>query len=155
MGNSSLKLSLGWKHSIRQFLAMTPKILMRCLLREHSRVTFPTMWCPVVHQTLYLENTYYVMCNPKDVFVSYHVHASSVHAIPCQERDAYFKQWGSQLWKVFWPRLQLVGPQRWWYNVLIVKYEDMKRDLPSAVATIAKFIGQDISVHLVEEILQS
>ena len=34
----------------------------------------------------------YVLRNPKDVFVSYHIHASSVHAIPQQERDAYFKQ---------------------------------------------------------------
>ena len=45
----------------------------------------------------------------------------------------------------------------WWAhkdddNVLILKYEDMKKDLPSAVATIAKFIGQDISKELVEEI---
>ena len=30
----------------------------------------------------------------------------------------------------------------------------MKKDLPSAVATIAKFIGQDISKELVEEIAQ-
>ena len=45
----------------------------------------------------------------------------------------------------------------WWAhkdddNVLLLKYEDMKKDLPSAVATIAKFIGQDISVELMEEI---
>ena len=44
----------------------------------------------------------------------------------------------------------------WWThkdddNVLILKYDDMKEDLPSAVATIAKFIGQDISKELVEE----
>jgi hypothetical protein len=36
--------------------------------------------------------------------------------------------------------------------VLFLKYEDMKKDLPSAVATIAKFIGQDINKELVEEI---
>ena len=36
--------------------------------------------------------------------------------------------------------------------MLILKYEDMKKDLPSAVATIAKFIGQDISKEMVEEI---
>ena len=45
----------------------------------------------------------------------------------------------------------------WWAhkdddNVLVLKYEDMKKDLPSTVATIAKFIGQDISKQLVEEI---
>ena len=33
--------------------------------------------------------------------------------------------------------------------MLILKYED---DLPSAVATIAKFIGQEVSKELVEEI---
>ena len=45
----------------------------------------------------------------------------------------------------------------WWAhkdddNVLILKYEDVKKDLPSTVATIAKSIGQDISKELVEEI---
>ena len=36
--------------------------------------------------------------------------------------------------------------------MLILKYEDMKQDLPSTVDTIAKFIGQDISKELVDEI---
>ena len=45
----------------------------------------------------------------------------------------------------------------WWAhkdddNVLFLKYEDMKKDLPSAVDKIAKFIGQDISKELVDEI---
>ena len=38
--------------------------------------------------------------------------------------------------------------------MLILKYENMKKDLPSTVAIIAKFIGQDISKKLVEEIAQ-
>ena len=45
----------------------------------------------------------------------------------------------------------------WWAhkdddNVLFLKYEDMKKDLPSAVAAITKFICQDISKELLEEI---
>ena len=38
----------------------------------------------------------------------------------------------------------------WWAhkdddNVLFLKYEDMKKDLPAAVARMAKFIGKDIT----------
>ena len=36
--------------------------------------------------------------------------------------------------------------------MLILKYEDVKKNLLSTVAKIAKFIGQDISKELVEEI---
>ena len=86
--------------------------------------------------------------------MSYHVHASSVHAIPQQERDAYFKQFlqGVLNYASYFDHIL-----SWWAhkeddNVLIVKYEDIKKDLPSAVAIIAKFIGQDISKELVEEI---
>ena len=45
----------------------------------------------------------------------------------------------------------------WWAhkdddNVLFLKFEDMKKHLPSAVAIIAEFIGQYISKEVVEEI---
>ena len=47
----------------------------------------------------------------------------------------------------------------WWAhkdddNVLFLKYEEMKKDLPAAVARMAKFMGQDISAsqELVDEI---
>ena len=36
--------------------------------------------------------------------------------------------------------------------MLFLKYEAMKNDFPSAMAKIAKFIGQDISQDLVDEI---
>ena len=95
-----------------------------------------------------------IVRNPKDVFVSYHVHASSVRAVPQQERDAYFKQFmqGEVSYGSYFDHVL-----SWWAhkdddNVLILKYEDMKKDLPSAVATIAKFTGQDINKELVEEI---
>ena len=96
----------------------------------------------------------YVVRNPKDVFVSYFIHASSFQAIPQQECDVYFEQFlqGEVSYGSYFDHVL-----SWWAhkddnNVLILKYEDMKKDLPSAVATIAKFIGQDISKELVDEI---
>ena len=96
----------------------------------------------------------YVLRNPKDVFVSYYIHVSHIRGIPQQERDAYFKQFlqGEVSFGSYFDHVL-----SWWAhkdddNVFILKYEDMKKDLPSAVSTIAKFIGQDISKELVEEI---
>ena len=98
----------------------------------------------------------YVVRNPKDVFVSYYTHASNIRTVPQQvlEQDVYFKRFlqGEVSYGNYFDHVL-----SWWAhkddeNVLILKYEDMKRDLPSAVATIAKFIGQDISKELVEEI---
>ena len=37
-------------------------------------------------------------------------------------------------------------------NVLFLKYEDMKKDITSAVSRIARFIWQSVSQELVEEI---
>ena len=36
--------------------------------------------------------------------------------------------------------------------MLFLKYEDMKKDLGTAVVRMAKFMGQDISQELVDEI---
>lgn len=98
----------------------------------------------------------YVVRNPKDVFVSYSIHASSVQAFPQQDSDVYFKQFlqGEVSYGSYFSHVL-----SWWThkgddNVLVLRYEDMKKDLPSAVATIAKFIGQDIIKELVEEIAQ-
>ena len=37
-------------------------------------------------------------------------------------------------------------------NVLFLKYEDMKRDLPGAVSTIASFIGAELSSDVIAKI---
>ena len=96
----------------------------------------------------------YVVRNPKDVFVSLHIHASAIPFFVKREWDDYFDQFlqGDVGFGNYFDNVL-----SWWAhkdddNVLFLKYEDMKKDLPSAVATIAKFIGQDISKELVGEI---
>ena len=96
----------------------------------------------------------YVIRNPKDVLVSYFHHDRNIPIYPLYEWDEYFEKFmqGDVDFGDYFDHVL-----SWWAhkdddNVLILKYEDMKKDLPSAVATVAKFIGQDISKELVEEI---
>ena len=96
----------------------------------------------------------YVMRNPKDVFVSLHIHVSAIPTLIKKDWDDYFEEFlqGDVPYGCYFDHVL-----SWWAhkdddNVLILKYEDMKKDLPSAVATIAKFVDQDISKELVEEI---
>ena len=96
----------------------------------------------------------YVVRNPKDVLVSYHTHVSALPFTIKKEWDEYFEEFlqGEISYGSYFDHVLT-----WWAhkdddNVLFLKYEDMKKDLQSAVATIAKFIGQDISKKLVEEI---
>ena len=96
----------------------------------------------------------YVVRNPRDVAVSYFHHDRAVPVYPLYEWSEYFEKFlkGDVDYGDYFDHVL-----SWWAhkdddNVLFLKYEDMKKDLPSAVATIAKFIGQDISKELVEEI---
>ena len=96
----------------------------------------------------------YVVRNPRDVAVSFFHHDRAVPLYPLYEWNDYFEKFiiGDLDFGDYFDHVL-----SWWAhkddsNVLFLKYEDMKKDLPSAVAAIAKFIGQDISKELVEEI---
>ena len=98
----------------------------------------------------------YVVRNPRDVAVSYFHHDRAFPLYPLYEWNDYFEKFlkGDLDFGNYFDHVL-----SWWAhkdddNVLFLKYEDMKKDLPSAVAAIAKFIGQDISKELVEEIAQ-
>ena len=48
----------------------------------------------------------------------------------------------------------------WWphrndKNVLIMKYEDMKKDLKSSVTTIASFLGRNLSPEVITKIVDN
>ena len=95
-----------------------------------------------------------VIRNPKDVAVSYFHHYNSYPYYPNYEWSKFIDLFinGELEYGDYFDHVL-----SWWAhkdddNVLILKYEDMKKDLPSAVATIATFIDQDISKELVEEI---
>ena len=97
----------------------------------------------------------YVVRNPKDVVVSFYHHYLTFPFYPHYEWNEFFELFmkGDVNFGDYFDHVL-----SWWAhykdddNVLFLKYEDMKRDLPTAVAEIAKFIGQDISKELVEEI---
>ena len=95
-----------------------------------------------------------VVRNPKDVVVSYYHHIISFP-------QCFHYEWDNIL-EMFMDGNIAFGDYfdhvlSWWAhkdddNVLILKYEDMKKDLPTAVAQITKFVGQDISKELVDKI---
>ena len=96
----------------------------------------------------------YVARNPKDVAVSFYHHDRGFDYNPDIEWSQHFELFmqGNVHYGDYFDHV--LG---WWAhkdddNVLFLKYEDMKKDLPAAVARMAKFMGQDISQELVDEI---
>ena len=96
----------------------------------------------------------HVVRNPRDVAVSYFHHYNAIPIYPTLEWDEYFEKFlkGDVDFGDYFDHVL-----SWWVhkddkNMLFLSYEDMKKDLPSAVAKIAKFIGQDLSQDLVDEI---
>ena len=98
----------------------------------------------------------YVARNPKDLAVSYYHHHRGFKQLHRVEAE-----WESFL-EMFASGQIHFGDYfdhvlSWWThrsddNVLFLKYEDMKKDLPSAVSQIAKFIGQELSSEVLDEI---
>ena len=96
----------------------------------------------------------YIVRNPRDITVSFFHHYRTLPFYPHYEWEDFFEKFlkGDVDFGDYFDHVL-----SWWThkdddNVLFLKYEDMKKDLPSAVAAIAKFIDQDISKELVEEI---
>ena len=96
----------------------------------------------------------YVARNPKDVAVSFYHHDRGFDYNPDIEWTQHFELFMQG--KVHYGNY-FDHTLNWWAhkdddNVLFLKYEDMKKDLGTAVAKMAKFMGQDISQELVDEI---
>ena len=96
----------------------------------------------------------FIIRNPKDVAVSYFHHYRSFMFLPPPGWDEFFEKFlkGEVYFGDYFD-----CALSWWVhkdddNVLFLKYEDMKKDLPFTVAQIAKFIRQDISKEVVDEI---
>ena len=98
----------------------------------------------------------YIARNPKDVAVSLFFHYKRNHALPNANIDwslflCNFHHGNTEFGDFFDHVLS------WWAhrndpNVLFLTFEDMKRDLPSAIAHIARFIEIDISDEIISKI---
>ena len=96
----------------------------------------------------------YVMRNPKDLVVS-HFNFVTLHGMTTNISWDHF-------WKRFITGQSAYGDTfdhilSWWThrdspNILFLKYEDMKKDLPQAVSMIASFLEVDLSPDVVEKI---
>ena len=94
----------------------------------------------------------YIMRNPKDVAVSYYFFNKK---LPYHNKDL------ETFWKMYIKELDFGNHfdhvLSWWShrddeNVLILTFEDMKKDLPAAVSQVALFIGADISSDVIAKI---
>ena len=101
----------------------------------------------------------YVARNPKDVAVSYYHHCQRQIYYPLKlQWDEYFKA------SLIDGILAYYGDYfdhvlSWWKhrndpNVLFIKYEDMKKDLPSSVSKIARFLGSNIGENTITKIAE-
>ena len=98
----------------------------------------------------------YVARNPKDVAVSFFFHYSRIHIIPGAsiEWNLFFRNFicGNLVFGDYFDHVL-----SWWAhkddeNVLFLKFEDMKKDLPTAVSRIARFIKCDVTDEVIEKV---
>ncbi len=99
----------------------------------------------------------YIARNPKDTAVSYFYHSRAYKLFNYTGPwDHFFELFmNGKVGSGDWFDHVLI----WWKhkddgNTLFLKYEDMKRDLRSAVMATAAFIGRDVSSDTVDEIVQ-
>ena len=100
----------------------------------------------------------YVVRNPKDVAVSLFFHYKRVHTLPDTNID-----WSLFLCNFLHGNVEFGNffdhVLSWWAhrndaNVVFLTFEDMKKDLPSAITRISRFIRSDISDEVVSTIAE-
>ena len=96
----------------------------------------------------------FVARNPKDVAVSLFFHVRLRH-FPDMDWDSFWKKFacGDVVYGDYFNYLLDWWPHRDDKNVLFLKYEDMKRDLPEAVSQVASFMGVELTESVLAEIV--
>ncbi len=106
----------------------------------------------------------YICCarNPKDVAVAFYQHLTKRQGT--DDRIEFDLSWdefvdhflsGEVSFGSWWEHVP-----EWWAhrdesNVLFLKYEDMKKDLPTSIKTIADFLGYNIDQDTLQKIAQA
>jgi hypothetical protein len=92
----------------------------------------------------------YVVRNPKDVAVSLYFYGTAT----LMEWESWWKKYvsGDVVFGKYIDHLLSWLPHKNDKNVLFLKYEDMKKDLPKAVSQIASFLEVDLSSDVIDKI---
>lgn len=98
----------------------------------------------------------YIARNPKDLCVSLYFYNKRLPFYPHYEWDELFEHYidGEIEFGDYFDHVL-----SWWAhkddeNVLFLKYEDMKKNLPHEVARIARFLGYDLSSEMIQTIAE-
>ena len=86
--------------------------------------------------------------NPKDTIVSYYHHERLIKLFSfCGSFREYFDNFmkGLVAWGSYWDYTKDVWKRRDNPNVLVVFYEDMKKDLSGCIRKVAKFLEKDVT----------
>ena len=97
----------------------------------------------------------YVARNPKDVAVSYFHHYIGFKYTPGGPSWEDFFQWfinGDMAFGDYFDHVLSWWAHRNDENVLFLKYEDMKKDLPATVTQIAEFLGRRLDQSVISKI---
>ncbi|KAJ9600879.1 hypothetical protein L9F63_000991 [Diploptera punctata] len=93
----------------------------------------------------------YVARNAKDTCVSYYHHCKLLEGYTGNFED-YCKLFlgGSLCFAPFWPHVLNFWKRRDEQNILFLKFEDLKKDLPGVIKKTADFLGKDLNEDQVE-----
>lgn len=100
----------------------------------------------------------YVLRDPGDALVSYYHYVNGVFlerdAISIDEfaREAFLAAGGP--WGRYWDHVRSWWPQRECPNVLMLCFEDMKRDLTGTIVRVADFLGLAVDPPMLERVTQ-
>ena len=131
--------------------AMLEEVTQPRLFRSHF--SYDLLPCGPPHNTpcKYI----YITRNPKDVFVSYFFYMKQGY-VRNLEWDDFWEMFmkGDVMYGDYYDHLLSWLPHRDDNNLLFLKYEDMKKDLPLAVSKIAAFMEIDLSDETITKIAE-
>ncbi|GJQ81596.1 hypothetical protein Trydic_g9971 [Trypoxylus dichotomus] len=95
----------------------------------------------------------HVIRNPKDICVSLHYHTHVMEAATGTLEDCFrLFMAGKVAYGPFWDNILSFWNRRHLPNILVISYEDMKKDLPSVIRKVAKFLGKEVNDDQMEKL---